>query len=157
MVATAGVVSASVTAPAAAIRVTGPASQPVRMPLRQRLRCSPLEYSPLEVWRWHADVARELGRRAERDVGRPVAQPEAAECARRRTAREPWLVDAHSQSEQTLIVAQAVQVAARITVLAREDSRGGERPGALDVQHGVTATLLWTTPGDHGRSGRRCA
>src|SRR5262249_764988 len=65
------------------------------------------------------------------------------------------LVDADAQSEEAAIVTLAVEIAARVAVLAGQQSRAAERPGPLDVEDGVAVADRTAAPGDEGGNGRR--
>src|SRR4029453_4817071 len=103
-----------------------------------------------------ADIPLQHGRRPQLDSSGLEARANPGQRARRRTACLPGLVDTDAQSEEALIVALAVEVAARIAVLAGEQSRRRERPRALDVEDGVAVADRSTTTGDDGGERIRC-
>src|SRR4029077_6385789 len=64
------------------------------------------------------------------------------------------LVDADAEPKEALIIALAVEIAARIAVLAGEQLRGRDRPRPLDIEDGVAVADRATTAGDDGADGR---
>src|SRR5262249_60301279 len=102
-----------------------------------------------------ADIALQRGGRVELDASRLEVRTDAGERARRGTTCHARLVDADAQSEEALIVALAVEVAARIAVLAGEQPRGRDRARPLDVEDGVAVADRATTTGEDRGDGIR--